>query len=311
VAYRLKMGRSPGDDLLRIIEKQTRLASRALGPGRRPLDSRMIHATRRRVKKALTAIHLAEAALDGSPKKVLRRLKGVKRSLTAIADGEAVIQTVERLAAREPSLSRESIAVILRRLQRAERGLERSADTRQVLARAARVLIKTADDVHEWRTRYSGFRTVGRGLKHIYRRARRAMRAAQARPDSRSYHHWRKCSKEHWLALRLLEVRCQQALIADQGFAEVLDEALGEHHNIVLLTKLLVNRHPLSRTERLRWLRALRAYRQDLRTQAAELGGKVFADRPSDLVKRAKAGWNEAKSSRNAVEGVRRWRPAA
>jgi hypothetical protein len=139
------------------------------------------------------------------------------------------------------------------------------------------------------------------GLHRSVRRARKAMRRAEQHPTAEHYHAWRRRVKEVWYHMRLLNRCCGGKLAGDTRRLDVLDECLGEHHNVMLVEQILVKEALLSREASARCLRLLRRYQHRLRRRAAALGARALHEKPHQLIDRVDTLWRTA-SERRAKE---------
>ena len=111
------------------------------------------------------------------------------------------------------------------------------------------------------------------------------MRHVAAGPPA--FHEWRKQIKTLWYALRLLE----QRVPVDLQLTELLEEWLGDDHNLVVLrARVAANGRPDLGQARLRRVRQLVAERQqELRRKALNVGARVFSERPKAFERHLRA----------------------
>jgi CHAD domain-containing protein len=308
MAYRLKRGRPIESELRRIAAKQLGLAItelRAIGDRK---SDEAVHEARRRVKKVRALIRLVESTLGRSYGSSNKRLRSVNRLLAPVADGEAVVETLDRLAKRyQNELSHHTLASMRRELVDRRGRIDRQANADRVLQKGISVLRTELKHVPTWRVNAHGFHAVSRGLKKTVREAKRAMRLAAADPTADNYHVWRRRSKDHWFHVRLLEARCGGALIADERDLEALDDCLGEHHNCALLQTVVSTDAFPRRRDRTHLLRLLRRYETDLRHEAQVLGRKIYRKRPDEFVKRVRKAWKWAKFTEPNLQARTSW----
>jgi hypothetical protein len=311
VSYRLKPDRPVPAEIRRIADKQIALAIAKLRAVGDPRSDRAVHDARRHVKKARAAVRLVRDSFDGEYAHASTALRAVNRMLAPVADGEAVLLTLRRLAREHGErLPPPTIASIRAELVRRSHVIDRRAATDRILARAVDRLRRLRADVRRWRIDGEGFRAVRPGLARTYRRARRARNRARARPTARREHRWRQQVKDHWLQVRLVADRCGGGLASCQDHLEALDGYLGELHNEALLDALLAGDHRIPPADARRLADVLRADAAALRREAHALGVELYDRKPRRFVRDVRALWNAA-SERSAAKAPPPCRRAA
>jgi hypothetical protein len=291
MSFRLKAKRPVMEELKRTVRKQLLIGSVQLRiNGRLPSDA-AIHEARRRIKKVCAAMRLAKEPLEDLYRPTTRRLRSASRMLAPIADGEAVIRTIDRLGQKygEPASRKVMVIVQAALIERA--AIRRREAVDRILMNVAGIMRTEAANVLEWNVHGDGFRTIAPGLERTFRRARNTGERTTIAPTFDGHHEWRRHVKDLWLQLRLLEGRCGDQLQHDERRLESLDEFLGEHHNVTLLEHLLIAEHLLSRSQTASCLRLLRRYQLDLQHMARAFGGAFFAEKPRHFVARVRQSW--------------------
>ena len=311
MGYRLHPGETIQDEVRRIADRQLEQAIAGLRAVGDPESDASVHSARRHVKKVRALIRLIRPALGPRYRAVNRRLREVNRTLSPVADGQAVVDTLALIARHygdelPPDVHAEIRAALLRRESVAD---ERAALDR-VLETAAGLLRAERDGVSRWELNETGFRAIAPGLRRAVREGREAMARALARPRSAAYHEWRQRIKTQWLHVRLLEPRCGDTLALDERRLEELDGCLGEYHNCAILRDVLTSDTSLPREDAALCLRLLRRYERELRARARTLGGQVYGETPRQFVKRVRRLWRAARR-RSPTQGDTSWRPAA
>jgi len=172
-----------------------------------------------------------------------------------------------------------------------EQRIDARAKADQVLQEAKRTLRAHRADLKAWRLSADGFRAIAPGLKESVRRARNAMVVAWLHPTASHHHAWRRCVKDHWFHVRLLEGRCGNHLMPIQRRLEALDGVLGEYHNLVLLREVLAGDSGLSPREVTQCLRVVTRYQRALRQHAQLLGMRIYSEKPRRFVRRVRRLW--------------------
>ena len=114
------------------------------------------------------------------------------------------------------------------------------------------------------------------GLRRIYRRGRRRMRAAREAPTDERLHEWRKRAKDLWHGYELLNRAQPQVMRARARDAHRLADLLGEDHDL----RAVIDRR-----------------RGALRAEAFELGARVYRRKPRKLAKRIARRWRRRAAS--------------
>jgi CHAD domain-containing protein len=126
---------------------------------------------------------------------------------------------------------------------------------------------------------------VGGAFARIYRRGRRAQRAAEADPSDDNFHEWRKRAKDLRYGLELLSGAWSGPLVATAKEAEHLTELLGDHHDLAVLREDLHQRR-LGEEETQILKASIEARQEELAAEAFALGRRLYAERPKDFSRR-------------------------
>jgi hypothetical protein len=313
VAYRLKTDHPITQEVKRIVHKQLTLAAGRLSRSSDTGRAEAVHVARRHIKKVRALIRLVRPALaEDVYAPSMKRLREASRLLAPISDGDAVVQTVDRMLRENRSLRQHRTLGVLRAALIARKaGIHRKAALDRAPSHAAAALRILAAGADDWQLRMRGVRTVSQGFEHAVRKARKAMRRALAEPTAEHYHAWRKRVKDVWFHLRLIEGRCGGRLRTDQRDFERLDGYLGEHHNVLLLERVVMTEGLLTRSQAAECLPLLRRYQRELERRAGLLGMRVLSRPPRQLARRVQQEWQSAKSAGRTDRAVTPWRRAA
>jgi CHAD domain-containing protein len=288
MAFRLRRGVPVAEGLEHLIKKQLRLAESALTrSGAKP---EAVHKARTCVKKARAILRLFEKKLGDNFDSSNRRLRKAGRLLSELRDVDAMVDTVQRLHGRYPSLlSKAATDAAAGALGgRKQRALSSAA---KHVSQAARQLQHVRRRTPH-RIRHVGVKpALKQGALDGYRRGRDAMRGLTLTSDAASFHKWRRRVKDHWYQVRLLEGFDRQAGTRAAGLEE-LETHLGDEHNLVVLRlRLLDTQHRdlEARTATL-ILGCIAKYQAWLRRRAMKLGRGLFASSPKSM-SRVVDGW--------------------
>ncbi len=211
--------------------------------------------------------------------------------LAPIRDAHAMLATFDALRARndldaELDAVREGQAAVA---AEATRGLDHT-DAR--ISRARELLVASRRSVKQWDVP-DGFSALGAGLAQTYRRGRRALTRAQAKPTDDRMHEWRKSVKHLWYQTRLIELAAPSVLARSASTLDDLAEALGDDHDLaVLIERLTAEPDRFGGSAQAHHaLQLARTQQADLRRRAFRLGATIYAERPRAFRSRMRAYW--------------------
>jgi CHAD domain-containing protein len=295
VGFRLKPDEPVATEVKRIIARQFERAVTELRSIGNPRSDAAVHRARRRVKKIRAALRLVRSALGGTFGPLDKRLRRSAQLLAPVADGQGVVEALDRLAEKyRDDFASAALASFRAGLLEREMRADRQAKVHRVLQTVSTILREERTQVNGWRLKRAGFQPIGEGLELTCRRARQAMAAATTHPTAENFHVWRRRVKDHWFQVRLIESRCGNRLVAYERRLEALDDCLGEYHNFALMRTILSAEMTVSRDETARRLRIIRRYQGELRRQARALGARIYNEKPRHFVRRVHALWRLA-----------------
>ena len=198
-----------------------------------------VHDVRKRCKKVRGLARLVRGAIgsDGfdSVNSPVREAAG---ELSPMRDAHALLATFDRLVATDHAGLGSDLEPVRAELQRRSAG----ASPDQVggaerIARAAERLETALVASQRWRLHDD--RVIERGVRRIYGRGRAALRVSTSGGDGEARHEWRKREKDLWYATRLLAPSAPSVLVALEARLDELAEALGDDHDLAVLSALL------------------------------------------------------------------------
>jgi CHAD domain-containing protein len=306
-----------GDSLQRIALGRLDMAIEALeqGAGGDSQEQR-VHEARKELKRLRALMRLLRDELG---EQVYEResalLRGTGRELAKARDAAALLSTLDRLLAHEPSklAARRGVVRLRARLRHehdgtAEHALADSASGREALAglRAMRVRVST------WQlSERDGIEAVEPALARIYgtggKRMRKAIEAQGERQRTRTLHAWRKRVKDLRYAAEMLDRSHAEGAkgrrhgkATERKFAkriakraDDLGELLGEEHDLAVLGARIGAEAKSHRgtgtvgakTRRL-LLERIAERRKKLRKRALRDGQKLYGRTPKRFVRR-------------------------
>jgi CHAD domain-containing protein len=285
-SYELKRDEELGAGLKRVAAGR---AEKALERLREEDDrAKAVHGARKDLKKLRAVLRLAR---DELPKKTFReenrRYRKAGQTLSAARDATVKLKTLELLVEAGGGLSGEAIETwrsILDRDREAAGNL--AADEGAVID----LLEVGLAGIAEWPLEGDSWEMIGGSVERTYRRGRRAMRAADAKPSEDNLHRWRKRAKDLWYDLALLSGAWPRPLGATAEEAHRLTELLGDHHDLALLRADLHERR-LGEEETRVLEAAIDARQERLATDAFELGRRLYAEKPKAFNRRLRCYW--------------------
>ncbi len=220
-------------------------------------------------------------------RRVNTRLRDAGRRLATSRDSVVRLSTLLRLIARHPK------ALALEGVERLRGQLE--ADLAQ--ADHPECDPRVLDDVAEMRRELSHWDLLDHnldaltpGLRRIYRDGRRRFaRVKRKHAPPQDLHDWRKRVKALYYALDMLGGESAKGARGVTKRAERLGEALGEEHDLWLLS-VYVEEHPqaLDQGDRSRevLLNLIAKRRKRLRNRALAAGAQIYSDSPREFTRR-------------------------
>jgi CHAD domain-containing protein len=242
-----------------------------------------VHESRKSVKKVRAVAQIFRRSGAEVPSKDMKRLKAAARTLSALRDSAAIIETFDRVRRRYPKRLPEHTYGILRRglVQARDRQMRR-ARRDGVVSHAAKQLDKTRAAAKRWTGSQIDLSKLIAVISASYGRSRKALKRARKMRLSATVHQWRKELKTLWYQLRLTKplMRGVASLV---GELKRLETELGEDHNLVVLGATLRGCRDLrAMRDEVRTVEQLAArMRQQLRERAFSLGRRLHQRKAS------------------------------
>jgi CHAD domain-containing protein len=292
--YRLQPGEPAGEGVRRIARGQIDLALERLdGAGAGDLDE-AIHEARKALKRLRALVRLARDELGDE---VYRRendtFRDAGRALSGVRDVQVMADALGELARRhEDELPDGAFAglhdALAAEAQAAHERIEEDAAVRDDVVGTLRA---TRARVDTWPVPAgASLRVLAPGFERIYRRGRRAQRAAAKDGSTEALHELRKRAKDLWYAGRVLRPAAPKPMRKLSRGAHRLSDVVGEDHDLaVLLDGARARPHTLQPGE-LEQLEALVARRRaTLQEDALARGARLYRRKPRKIAKRVAA----------------------
>jgi CHAD domain-containing protein len=297
-AYRLRGDEPIPDGIRRIargrlLDAQQDLTSPPSGDA-----GKAIHATRKHVKRLRALVRLARGAIsEDAYAQENAAFREAGRGLAAARDAQVRLQTLDMLTERAGDALPKRSTAPLRLMLRWE------CDEAIASQSGARLAASELADAHartrDWTFDAEGFAALTPGLKKIYRRGRKRMRAARRDPSPEHLHEWRKRVKDLWHATQIVREAQPKALKKTARRAHKLADLLGDAHDLHVLRDY-VEAHPQCFEDDAS--RAMLVAFIDRRTaklcaKALKRGRKLYKRSPKTFARAIERGWRERYST--------------
>lgn len=286
--YRLLAEETAADGIRRIARGQIDLATGRLdGAGGKDLD-KAVHEARKAFKRLRALLRLTRGELgDDVYRHENEAFRDAGRRLSGARDASVMGETLEALVARHREELPAGAFGGLRSALDAEadtargRLIEGSADIRGLVAElgAARIRVATWT-LPEGR----GVDVLAPGFERVYKRGRRAARAAQDDPSAESLHELRKRAKDLWHAAQVLHPAAPEDMRKLASEAHELSDVIGEDHDLAVLLEGAGRRSGKLRPGELELLEALVERRRGrLRREALARAKRIYRRKPAKV----------------------------
>jgi CHAD domain-containing protein len=281
VAYSFERDEPVAEAVTRIMEEQIARARDQLTDPEATLEKR-IHDARKRFKETRALLRLVHEPLGARASVEDAWFRDAGRDLAGARDADAVIEALEKLASLKPIPA--EVLQSARRSLKARRGRAQRGELDNRIANVVEQMIVPQARLGMWPRLDNSFDTIATGLGWSYRRGRQAMDEALKSLADEDFHEWRKRVKEHWYHAQLLRALWPAMMKSYASALEELSRALGDHHDLAVL-RGLVTKWPEAGA-------AIDERQKELESAAAEIGGRVYAERPGQFLARMRNYWS-------------------
>ncbi len=289
--YRLQPDESAIEGVRRIARGQIDLAVEQLENTDDGELDKAIHESRKAFKRIRALVRLARDGLDDETyRRENETFRDAGRALSSIRDARVMIDTLEDLTTRYTDETPDGSFGGLRAALRAE-----AQDAREQLKNDAAAVQDVLGTLRAARARVEswplpedgdpGF--LAPGFERIYRRGRRAQRAAADGASTEALHELRKRAKDLWHATQVLRPAGSKPMKKLGRRAHSLSDVAGEDHDLAVLLEGARGRAHTLRPGELALLDALVARRRAaLQQDALARGRRVYGRKPRKLARR-------------------------
>jgi CHAD domain-containing protein len=291
-AFRLCRGEDTDNGVRRVARGQLDLAGERLEAGtgmRGDLDG-AVHETRKAFKRLRALVRVSRDALgDEAYRRENTIFRDAGRKLSGARDAAVLVQTLDALTARyRDELDDDAFAGLRDALaSEAEAASSALSDDRTAVDEVQGALEAARRRVGGWPLPDDGgLAMLEPGFERIYRRGRRALKAARKDPDTEPLHELRKRAKDLWHAAQVLRPAAPKAMKQLARRAHALSDVVGDDHDLAVLRAAARERHATLGPGELALLERLIARRRArLRRRALAQGRRVYTRQPAALAK--------------------------
>jgi CHAD domain-containing protein len=290
MGYRLRPGEGAADGVRRIARGQIDFAADELdGKGDGDLDS-AVHESRKAFKRLRALVRVSRDALgDEAYRRENTIFRDAGRRLSAARDAAVMVETLEGLTARyRTELADDAFSGLRDALaDEAAAASARLADDRGAVEEVQGALAAARRRVAGWPIDDDGgLELLEPGFERIYRRGRRALKAARKDPDTEQLHELRKRAKDLWHAAQILRPAAPKPVKKLARRAHALSDLAGDDHDLAVLRAAARERHATLARGELALLEGLIDRRRGrLQRKALSRARRVYARKPRKLAR--------------------------
>ncbi len=250
-----------------------------------------IHDARVSLKKLRALLRLVEVKSNAhvlTQERVCYR--NAARRMSEVRDTTAIIEAFDKLTKHyADQLAPDALSELRKPFLRTQK--RQQGNKSKALADVARMLKSARQRVNNWAIEDDGFVVLRSGFKRVYRKGRATMVRAQSKPSVENLHEWRKRVKDLGYQIRLLRPIWEGMLDALANEFEKLADYLSHDHDLALLRQRMVQNPSDGRTPVKTVVAMIDQRREELQVEAKRLGIRLYAEKPSALVRRIEVYW--------------------
>lgn len=280
--YRLSRDEAAGPGLKRVVAGQLANAVEWLTADDAAAGD-AVHDARKALKRSRAALRLGRDLVGGQRyRRENAALRDAGRDLSKLRDAQVLLETLDELA--PPA----SFPRLRQALDEQAGSGQNNGQARPEIKAVVPQLEQARDRVEGWALPEEGGAVqLAPGFERIYRRGRRALRAARRDPSVENLHELRKRSKDLWHAAQLLRDANPKRAQALSRRAHELSDLLGSDHDLAILGQRAAGDPGLlTAPERKRLGKLIASRRKRLRGQAMDSAGRLYRRKPGKLIQR-------------------------
>ncbi len=293
--YRLKAQAPKKKDLRRLALDQIDKARRTLSAANDPVSD--IHETRKCLKRLRSLLRFMQASLSPKDmKREHRRYRDIARQLSSLRDRHVMLTTATHLEAMTENHN-ESAFAALRQLTVGQPLADGVAiEASEIVAEVMAALEEAGDAMRRVTIRKVSIATLTQGVAASYRDGRTALGHFGRTASCESTHDLRKAVQHHQRHLQLISLLWPEYFDAMVAEARRLAQMLGDHHDLTVLAQFVGDHADdgLTAGQVAELHAAIGARQTDLRTAAAPIARRLFAEKPARFQQRMIDLWRAA-----------------
>jgi CHAD domain-containing protein len=248
-----------------------------------------VHETRKSLKRLRATVRLARDELGDD---VYRRenvaFREAGRRLAGARDSLVLLETLDAVTNRNPD---DMPPARVHRFKRtllgqhgaAQRGLREGVAIGEVLSELGDASARVPD----WPLERDRIGALVPGFKRIYRRGRRAYRAARREPSTENLHELRKRAKDLWYVAQIVRSASPKKMKRIARRAHELSDLIGEDHDLSLLGQRARERRDRFADEAAvgELVTLVECRRDELRGEAMDVAKRLYRKKPRKVVR--------------------------
>jgi CHAD domain-containing protein len=256
-----------------------------------------VHSTRKHLKRVRATLRLSR---DGIGEDTYQRenthMRMIAGRLSGARDARVLLDTLAALEERfEDELPPNATVALRERLKDDHERELASLAEEGVADTTLQALEEASARTAEWTFERDGFDALRPGLRRIYRRGRKRLRAACAEPSVENLHEYRKRVKDLWHAAQLVRPAHPKRMKRLSRRAHDVADLLGDDHDLSVLRDY-IEVHPQlveDAASRDALLAVLDRRRNVLRRRALKRGRRLYKRSPKRFVGSIERGWHK------------------
>lgn len=256
------------------------------------LSDDQIHDARKALKRARASLRLLRDGV-GKPSYVREnsQLRDAAQPLSRVRDAKVVLDTLQRMLAKEAQLWPRTELLRLRRVLRQEREQLR----RELLGDAGKLseversLEEAARRVGQWQPPRAAWPVLRAGIERIYLKGRKALAEAEANRSDPKLHEARKQVKYFGHAMAIFVAARADGFARLAKRAESVAEDLGDDHDLAMLQERIATLPAAPRRGDKALLAGIERRRRRLQRKALKDAKRLYRRKPKAFVNRVRS----------------------
>jgi CHAD domain-containing protein len=248
-----------------------------------------VHETRKSLKRLRAIVRLVRDELgDEAYRSQNAAFRDAGRRLGGARDSQVLLETLGALTDRCPDQAPpERLERFKQTLVRQHGAAQRRLHQGVAVSEAEGELRQARARVAEWHFERQGLDALAPGFRRIYRRGRRAYRAARKEPSTENLHELRKRAKYLWYAAQIVRGAAPKKMKRISRRAHELSDLIGDDHDLALLAERAYERRDRFPDEAAASELAslVERRRSELQHEALDLARRLFSKKPRKIAR--------------------------